>query len=50
MRRHYANYFRAMEGIKHFRSMLVTESNPAILFEILDQIESQYASQLMEAV
>lgn len=50
MRRHYSNYFRALEGIKHFRSLLVTESEPGILFDILDQIEAQYATQLLEAV
>jgi len=50
MRRHYSNYFRALEGIKHFRSLLVTESEPVILYDILDQIENQYATQLLEAV
>src|SRR5688572_8189752 len=50
MRRHYANYFRALEGIKHFRSLLVTESEPGTIYEILDQIESQYAPELLEAV
>jgi tRNA-dihydrouridine synthase B len=50
MRRHYSNYFRALEGIKHFRSLLVTESEPGTLYDILDQIEAQYATQLLEAV
>ena len=50
MRRHYSNYFRALEGIKHFRSLLVTETEPGTLFGILDQIEDQYATQLLEAV
>ena len=50
MRRHYSNYFRSLEGIKHFRSLLVTESEPGILYDILDQIESQYAPGLLEAV
>lgn len=50
MRRHYSNYFRALEGIKHFRSLLVTETAPGILYDILDQIEDQYATQLLEAV
>lgn len=48
MRRHYSNYFRSLEGIKHYRSLLVTESEPAILFDILDQIESHYSLQLLE--
>ena len=38
MRRHYGNYFRGMRGIKYIRSKLVTESDPLILFEILDSI------------
>jgi tRNA-dihydrouridine synthase B len=50
MRRHYSNYFRALEGIKHFRSLLVTESDPGNLYEILDQIETQYSPGLLEAV
>ena len=50
MRRHYSNYFRSLEGIKHFRSLLVTESEPGILYDILDQIESHYSVQLLEAV
>lgn len=50
MRRHYTNYFRSLEGIKHFRSLLVTETEPAVLYEILDRIENQYASSMLEAV
>lgn len=50
MRRHYSNYFRSLEGIKHFRSLLVTESEPGNLYDILDQIESHYSIQLLEAV
>lgn len=45
MRRHYTNYFRSLEGIKHYRSLLVTEMNPANLFEILDQINHHYAAE-----
>jgi nifR3 family TIM-barrel protein len=48
MRRHYSNYFRSLEGIKHFRSMLVTESEPSVLFEILDQIEDHYSMEVLE--
>jgi len=50
MRRHYSNYFRSLEGIKHFRSLLVTELEIATIFGILDQIEDQYAPQLLEAI
>lgn len=50
MRRHYTNYFRSMENIKQFRSLLVTEMDPSILNSILDQIEDQYAPQLSIAI
>jgi nifR3 family TIM-barrel protein len=50
MRRHYTNYFRSLEGIKHFRSLLVTEMNPEILYDILHQISHHYSSELMEVV
>ena len=50
MRRHYSNYFRSLEGIKHFRSLLVTEMDTSTIYGILDQIEDQYASQLVEAI
>jgi nifR3 family TIM-barrel protein len=42
MRRHYGNYFRGMRGIKYIRSKLVTESDPAILFDILDSIVENF--------
>jgi nifR3 family TIM-barrel protein len=44
MRRHYTNYFRGFPNIKHFRSLLVTEDEPGVLFEILDQIFETYTS------
>jgi tRNA-dihydrouridine synthase len=52
MRRHYTNYFKGLPFIKEYRSKLVTEENPSVLFEILDQIAEVYASQsiLSEAV
>ena len=50
MRRHYTNYFRSLENIKQFRSLLVTEMEPAILYGILDQIEDQYAPQMSIAI
>lgn len=49
MRRHYSNYFRSLEGIKQYRTLLVSESEPAILYDILDQIEGHYSLELLEA-
>ena len=43
MRRHYTNYFRGYKGIKNFRKLLVTNDDPIVLMEILDEIESIYA-------
>ena len=42
MRRHYTNYFRGLPQIKSFRSRLVTELDPEIILEILDEIRSRY--------
>ncbi len=47
MRRHYTNYFRGYPHIKEFRKQLVTEEEPAILFEVLSQVEEHYSE--MEA-
>lgn len=44
MRRHYTNYFKGMEGVKTFRSRLVTEDDLPILLGILEEIESHYSS------
>ena len=44
MRRHYTNYFRGFPHIKPFRSQLVTNDDPQVLFQIMDDIEEQYAS------
>ena len=38
MRRHYANYFKGIPNVKHFRQILVTESNPQTLFATLEEI------------
>lgn len=38
MRRHYTNYFKGLPHIKPFRTRLVTEAEPELLFEILDEI------------
>ncbi len=49
MRRHYTNYFRGFRDIKPIRGKLVTEDNPAVLFEILEFIREKY-SQSIEVV
>ncbi len=43
MRRHYANYFRGLPGVKQFRNRLVTADEPAAVFEILDEVLQHYA-------
>ena len=43
MRRHYTNYFRGYPGIKEFRKRLVSEDDPAVLFEALHEIEAHYS-------
>ena len=48
-RRHYTNYFRGFPGIKEFRKELVTSENPAVLFEIFEQIENQYEGLILDA-
>ena len=47
MRRHYTNYFRGYPGIKQYRSRLVTEYDPAILFAILQEVEEAYQTYEM---
>jgi nifR3 family TIM-barrel protein len=42
MRRHYTNYFRDLPGIKDFRARLVSEMEPSLLHEILDEIKFHY--------
>ncbi len=49
MRRHYTNYFRSYPGIKSFRQKLVTEHDPKVLLEILDQIEERYVDESIPA-
>ncbi len=44
MRRHYTNYFRGFENIKHYRSQLVTVDDPIAIFALLDEIEDVYNS------
>ena len=50
MRRHYGNYFRGLPQIKKYRSLLVTEYNPEILFQVLDEIEERYSDVVINAV
>lgn len=45
MRRHYANYFRAIPDFRTFRSRLVEVETPAAVHEILDEIENTFALQ-----
>ncbi len=40
MRQHYSNYFRGISHFKPFRTKLVTENEPAVLFEILEEIKN----------
>lgn len=47
MRRHYTNYFRGFPHIKKYRSELVSNQDPKILFEVLDQIEEKYSEDLV---
>ncbi len=45
MRRHYANYFKGVEGIKPFRMQLVTCDNSEEINKILDVIVDRYEGQ-----
>ena len=47
MRRHYTNYFKGFPGIKPFRARLVTEDDPATLFQILDEVEAFFSEDPM---
>ena len=38
MRRHYANYFKGLPGIKPIRSQLVTANTTGEIYELLDQV------------
>ena len=48
MRRHYTNYFRGFPGIKEYRKQLVTQNEPARIFEVLEEIKARYSG--MEAL
>jgi len=43
MRRHYASYFRGIQGFKEHRIKLVTEEDPKIVRELLEEIREMYA-------
>jgi nifR3 family TIM-barrel protein len=47
MRRHYTNYFKGLANIKDYR-ILVTESNPIILYEILDRMNEEMCHEIFE--
>ena len=47
MRRHYANYFKGLVNFKPYRTTLVTEMDPSILFATLDEIEDKFAGELV---
>ena len=46
MRRHYASYFRGIQGFKEHRIKLVTEENPSIVRELLEEIREMYAEHV----
>ena len=50
MRRHYTNYFRGFRNIKAWRMQLVTQDDPAAVFQVLDQIESIYSGMEQQGV
>ena len=43
MRRHYTNYFRGLPNFKEHRMKLVTERDPRILIELLEEVRSAFA-------
>jgi len=43
MRRHYTNYFKGLRHIKFYRSLLVREHDPKVIFEIFEEIKEKYS-------
>jgi nifR3 family TIM-barrel protein len=43
MRRHYTNYFRGFRDVKQYRSRLVQEPNPEVIYEILEEVRDRYS-------
>ena len=46
MRRHYSNYFRGIHGFKNHRIKLVTEDDPEVIIEMLEEIRELYAEHV----
>ena len=46
MRRHYSSYLRGYRNVKTYRTKLVTEHDPEVLFSILDEVEEVYSNEL----
>jgi len=44
MRRHYANYFRGLHGIKSYRNRIVTTPDSESVFAILDEIHEVFSN------
>lgn len=44
MRRHYSNYFKGLHDFKPYRMMLVKEDNLSVIYELLENISTNYAS------
>jgi len=42
MRQHFSNYFKGLPDFKTTRTQLVTEKNPEILFQLLDEIAGRW--------
>lgn len=42
MRRHYTNYFKGISHFKEFRNILVTEDNPHVLLETLQNVKEAF--------
>lgn len=47
MRRHYSNYFKGLNSIKHYRDQLVTLNESNAIFELLHEIEDCYSTALI---
>ena len=50
MKRHYAAYFKGLKGIKQFRMRLVQSNSSTEVFDILSEIEEQYAGVEFEHI
>ncbi len=43
MRRHYSSYFRGIHGFKDYRIRLVTEDDPRVVREILEEVKERFS-------